>query len=83
MRPLNDGNLLCVGVNSATASGRWSDGEEGVRRGGVRYGVSARHGALGGGDVVDMALHGGMLGWGKQRKIGEGYSRLLECEMLT
>ena len=70
MRPLNDGNLLCVGVNSATASGRWSDGEEGARRGGVRYRVSARHGALCGGDVVAMALNGGMLGWRRQSKIG-------------
>jgi hypothetical protein len=76
IKPLNDGNLLCAGVNSAASTGRWSGSGGGARQFGVRNGVSGLHGARGGGDVGAKHLLGGILSW---TMYSEGVIEILDC----
>jgi hypothetical protein len=76
IKPLNDGNLLCAGMNSAALTGRCRGSGGGARQFGVRNGVSGLHGARGGGDVGATGLLGGIL---VRTRYDVGVIEILEC----
>jgi hypothetical protein len=76
IKPLNDGNLLCAGVNSTALTSRWRGSGGGARQFGVRNSVSDLHGARGGGDVGATGLLGGIL---VRRRYDVGVVEILEC----